>query len=238
MPRSSKWFHIWALRYLIFFFPEITSNLWEMEMKGLPGFIFMNAGVRCKITTKQWRYTSIYISEHKSGYHIDINIKERNNFEVSEQTVRWRPSIDITYNSYRFLLQNNDLVKTTYTCCSPYVVTISHVRVNKWIIQSNKGILIQSFLALIIIPIPLEILDDKYDICSFHVNFLSIITPRNFVLLTSFIISSSIPILCEVAVFNFRVNTIYESLRHSMKAYLLLAIVMHVLVHYWSDLRE
>ena len=73
-------------------------------MTGLPGFIFMNTGVRCKITTKQWRYTSIYISKHKSGYHVDINIKERNNFEVSEQTVRWRPSIDITYNSYRFHL--------------------------------------------------------------------------------------------------------------------------------------
>ena len=66
------------------------------------------------------------------------------------------------------------------------MVTVDKIRVYEWIIQAQQWFFLQKLSGFyFIIPMPLAILPDIYEIWYFHDNLLSIIVPRNLVLSTS-----------------------------------------------------
>ena len=71
------------------------------------------------------------------------------------------------------------------------MATINQIWIHKRIIQTDQISFIRYFLAFRITQVPLASFPEMYKMWSFQNNFLSMITPRNLVLLVSLIISSS-----------------------------------------------
>ena len=65
------------------------------------------------------------------------------------------------------------------------MITVDKIRLYEWIIQAQQWFFLQKLSGFFIIPMPLAILPDIYEIWYFHDNLLSITVPRNFVLSTS-----------------------------------------------------